>query len=273
MKRDEAVPEILAALVPPGERDRLGPAWTTAVARVRLLESQLEQSEKMAGLGRLAAGIVHEVNNPLVAVTMYADSLFSKWGLGNGDPADLEKIAAIREAGLRIQKLTRELAAYASPSAGKTVPLDLAPLLEQAALICKPALKEVDAVLVRDFDEVPQVSGSRSALTQAFINLLTNAAQAIRRGGTIRLGLHAAEGQVRVTVADDGEGMTTEVQQHLFEPFFTTRPGRGVGLGLATVKQIVERHDATVTIESSAGQGTRVTVALPIRGPAAPPGR
>jgi PAS domain S-box-containing protein len=233
--------------------------------RLRGLEAAAEQSEKMAGLGRLAAGIVHEVNNPLVAVTMYADSLYAKWGLGNGDPADLEKIAAIRDAGHRIQKLTRDLTAYASPSAGKTAPLDLAALLEQAALICKPALKEVDAVLVRDFAEVPQVSGSHSALTQAFINLLTNAVQAIRPGGTIRLGLQAVEGHVRVTVTDDGEGMTAEVQQHLFEPFFTTRPGRGLGLGLATVKQIIERHGATVAVESTAGQGTRVTVALPIR--------
>jgi PAS domain S-box-containing protein len=230
--------------------------------RLRHLEAAAEQAEKMAGLGRLAAGIVHEVNNPLVAVTMYADSLYTKWSDGHGDPGDLEKIAGIREAGLRIQKLTRDLAAYARPGSGKEEALELGPLLDQAVLICKPALKEVDAVVQRDFQAVPLVTGSRPSLTQVFINLITNAAQAIKKGGTIRLELRAFEGHVRVTVADDGEGMTPEIQGHLFEPFFTTRAGRGVGLGLATVKGIVERHGATVVVESNPGKGTRVTVAL-----------
>jgi PAS domain S-box-containing protein len=233
--------------------------------RLRNLQAAAEQSEKLAGLGRLAAGIVHELNNPLVAVTMYADSLFQKWSLAAGDPGDLEKIKAIRDAGQRIHKLTRDLTAYARPSSGRPETLELAPLLDQAALICKPALKESDAVVQRDFGDLPLVLGSRSALTQVFVNLITNAAQAIARGGTIRLGLHADAGQVRVTVADDGPGMTSEIQRHLFEPFFTTRPGRGVGLGLATVKEIVERHGATVVVESAPGQGTRVTVALPVR--------
>jgi PAS domain S-box-containing protein len=233
--------------------------------RLRHLEAAAEQAEKMAGLGRLAAGIVHEVNNPLVAVTMYADSLYTKWSAGGGDPGDLEKIAGIREAGQRIQKLTRDLAAYARPGSGKAEALELAPLIDQATLICKPALKEVDAVVQRDFQAVPLVAGNRSALTQVFVNLITNAAQAIRKGGTIRLELHADGGHVRVTVSDDGAGMTPEIQRRLFEPFFTTRSGRGVGLGLATVKGIVERHGATIAVVSEPGKGTHVTVALPTR--------
>jgi PAS domain S-box-containing protein len=233
--------------------------------RLRHLEAAAEQAEKMAVLGRLAAGIVHEVNNPLVAVTMYAESLFTKWSSGKGDPADLEKIVGIRDAGLRIQKLTRDLAAYARPGAGKSEALELEALLEQAAMICKPALKEVDAVLEREFEAVSLVTGSRSSMVQVFVNLITNAAQAIQKGGTIRLGLRAGDGTVRVTVADDGEGMTPETKQRLFEPFFTTRSGRGVGLGLATVKGILERHGATVEVESEPGKGTSVTVALPVQ--------
>jgi signal transduction histidine kinase len=230
--------------------------------RLRQLEAAAEQAEKMAGLGRLAAGIVHEVNNPLVAVTMYADSLYTKWSAGNGDPGDLEKIAGIREAGQRIQKLTRDLAAYARPGAGKEEALELAPLLDQATLICKPALKAVDAVVRREVQSVPLVVGSRPSLTQVFVNLITNAAQAIKKGGTIWLEVRFADGRVCVTVADDGEGMTPEVQSHVYEPFFSTRQGLGVGLGLATVKGIVERHGATIAVESAPGKGTRVTVAL-----------
>ncbi len=259
----EQVPAILAALVPEEQRERLGPAWQAAVDRVRLLESAAAQSEKLAGLGRLAAGIVHEINNPLVAVTMYSESLCDRWTAAGGNPEDLEKLQAIRDAGQRIQKLTRDLTAYARPSSGRAAALELAPLLEQAALICKPLLKGVDAVLVLELQEVPRVSGSRSALTQVFVNLLTNAAQAIRKGGTIRLGLRAEAGQVLVTVTDDGAGMTEEVQAEAFHPFFTTRPGRGVGLGLATVKEILDQHGGGVALSSAPGRGTSVTVSLP----------
>jgi signal transduction histidine kinase len=265
MGDDSRIPAILAALVPVEQRERLGPAWQAAVDRVRLLEAEAAQSEKMAGLGRLAAGIVHEVNNPLVAVTMYSESLCAKWAVG-GDRDDLEKIQAIRDAGLRIQRLTRDLAAYARPSSGRPAALDLGPLLDQAALLCKPALKEVDALLQRDLQEVPQVSGSRAALTQVFVNLLSNATQAIKKGGTIRIELRAANGQVQVMVADDGEGMTEEVRAQAFHPFFTMRPGRGVGLGLATVREILDRHGGSVALQSAPGQGTRVTVSLPARG-------
>jgi signal transduction histidine kinase len=262
MSGEARVPAILAALVPADQRERLGPAWQAAVDRVRLLEAEAAQSEKMAGLGRLAAGIVHEVNNPLVAITMYSESLCAKWANG-GDRDDLEKVQAIRDAGLRIQRLTRDLAAYARPSSARPAALDLGPLLDQAALICKPALKEADALLQRDLQEVPQVNGSRAALTQVFVNLLSNAAQAIGKGGTIRLELRAAGDQVQVTVADDGEGMTEEVRSQAFHPFFTTRPGRGVGLGLPIVKEIVDRHGGSVALQSAPGQGTRVTVSLP----------
>ncbi len=267
MDQQDEVPEILAALVPPAERVRLGPAWPRAVAALKLLESEAVQAEKMAGLGRLAAGIVHEINNPLVAVTMFAESLVTRWTLAGGDPGDLEKLVAIRDAGLRIQKLTRDLTAYARPQSGTPESLELAPLLDQAALICKPILKDADAVVQRDFQDLPRVAGSRSALVQVFVNLITNAAQAVRKGGLVRLELRAGDGQVLATVADDGEGMTEEQQRHAFEPFFTTRPGRGVGLGLATVKGIADRHQATVTLVSAPGQGTRVTLALPVKAP------
>jgi signal transduction histidine kinase len=198
---------------------------------------------------------------------MFAESLVTRWTLAGGDPGDLEKLVAIRDAGLRIQKLTRDLTNYARPPSGKPESLELAPLLDQAALICKPVLKEADAVVQRDFQDLPRVPGSRSALVQVFVNLITNAAQAIRKGGLVRLELRAGDGQVLATVADDGEGMTPEQQRHAFEPFYTTRPGRGVGLGLATVKGIADRHQATVTLESAPGQGTRVTLALPVKAP------
>jgi signal transduction histidine kinase len=232
-------------------------------ARLRQLEAALEQAEKLAGLGRLTAGVVHELNNPLVAVVMYADSLHSKWSGGGGDPVDLEKITEIRDAGLRIQALARELAAYARPATGPLEPLEVAPLLELATQVCRQALKEAGVVVQRDLAPAPAVEGIRGALTQVFVNLVVNAAQASRKQGVVRLGLSAAGGRVRVTVADEGEGMPPEVQARLFEPFFTTRAPRGLGLGLFAARGIVERHGGAISVESAPGQGTRITVTLP----------
>jgi PAS domain S-box-containing protein len=242
------------------------------LTRLRTLEAAAEQAEKMAGLGRLAAGIVHELNNPLVAVTMYAEALYEKWALVSGAAADLEKIKAIKEAGQRIQKLTRDLTVYARGGGSRAEPVDLGPLLDQAARMCKPALKETNAAVEREFGEVPPVEASKAALVQCFVNLITNAAQAIpATGGTIRLGLTAAGGRVIATVVDDGAGMAPEIRARAFEPFFTTRSGRGIGLGLATARGIVERYGGTVAIESAPGKGTTVTVSLPARQVEAPP--
>lgn len=236
------------------------------LTRLRNLEAAAEQAEKMAGLGRLAAGIVHELNNPLVAVTMYAESLYEKWSFSNGASADLEKIRAIKDAGQRIQKLTRDLTAYARGGSSKPEPVDLAPLLDQAARMCKPALKETNAEVERAFAEVPQVEASKASLVQCFVNLITNAAQAIPpSGGKIRLGLAPVLGRVVVTVEDSGAGMTPEVLARAFEPFYTTRPGRGIGLGLATARGIVERYGGSIGIESAPGKGTTVTMSLPAR--------
>jgi PAS domain S-box-containing protein len=235
-------------------------------SRLRSLEAAAEQAEKMAGLGRLASGIVHELNNPLTAVTMYADALHEKWAHGGGNPADLDKLKAIKDAGQRILKLARDLTTYARPSAARPEPVELQALLDQAALMCKPAFKEAGATVQRDYRPAPQVSGVRAALIQCFVNLVANAAQAVAPGGTVRLGLGPGPGGAVVTVADDGAGMAPDVLARAFEPFFTTRSGRGIGLGLPIARGIVERHGGAIAVESEAGRGTTVTVTLPVRG-------
>jgi len=238
------------------------------LTRLRNLEAAAEQAEKMAGLGRLAAGIVHELNNPLVAVTMYSEALYEKWAFTSGAPADLEKIKAIKDAGQRIHKLTRDLTAYARGGSSKPEAVDLAPLLDQAARMCKPAMKESGAQVERAFAEVPQVEAAKAAMVQCFVNLITNAAQSLGPGAApIRLGLAVEGGRVLATVSDAGGGMTGEVAQRAFEPFFTTRPGRGIGLGLATARGIVERYGGTLSLVSAPGQGTTVTVSLPVKTP------
>ena len=230
------------------------------------LQAAAEHAERLAGIGRLVAGVVHELNNPLTAVNMYSDVLVEKLAAAGHDPADVDKLRGIREAGQRIQRLARDLVAYARPAGARTEPVDLVGVLEEAARLAKPALKEHAGVLERELEDVPQIEGSRPALVQVFVNLVTNAARALGQGGHVRIRLAAgSEGEVRVVVRDDGAGMEPEVARRAFEPFFTTRPGSGIGLGLPIVRGIVERHGGRVELETTEGRGTAVTVSLPVK--------
>jgi PAS domain S-box-containing protein len=236
------------------------------LTRLRSLEAAAEHAERLAGIGRLAAGVVHELNNPLTAVTMYSDSLIEKLTLAGRDPADVEKLRAIKESALRIQRLARDLTSYARPSGARTEPCSLPELIEEAERMAKPALKEGNATVRRSFEEVPEVEGNRASLVQVFVNLITNAAQAMREGGgTIDLTLAPQGDAVRAVVADDGSGMLPEVEARLFEPFFTTRPGRGIGLGLPIVQGIVQRHGGAIAVATAPDRGTTVTLTLPVK--------
>jgi PAS domain S-box-containing protein len=260
---------------------------------LRSMQAAAEHAERLAAIGRLVAGVVHELNNPLTAVTMYSGVLVEKLSRG-GDPADLEKLRAIQEAGGRIQRLARDLVAYAHPTGAKTEAVDLGQVIEEAARLAKPVLKETEAVLERRLNPAPPVEGNRASLVQVALALVTNAAQAISRGGRIRLAVEAVGatttgaagatgtigtigvtgttgttgatgGEVKLVVTDDGAGMPPEVAARAFEPFFTTKTGIGIGLGLPIVAGIVERHGGTVALETAPGKGTTVTVSLPAR--------
>ncbi len=232
---------------------------------VRSLQAAAEHAERLAGLGRLVAGVVHELNNPLTAVNMYSDFLVEKLTHAGHDAADLEKLRAIHEAGQRIQRLARDLVAYARPTGARTEAVDLVDVVEEAVRLAKPALKEHSAVVEKRLHPAPPVEGSRASLVQVVVNLVTNAAQAIGDGGHVTVSLAAEGPSVKITVADDGTGMAPEVAGRAFEPFFSTRPGQGIGLGLPIALGIVERHGGTVALDTAAGRGTRVTVSLPAR--------
>jgi PAS domain S-box-containing protein len=235
---------------------------------LRALEQKAEHAQKLAGFGRLAAGIVHELNNPLTAITVYAESLESKLALQASDPADLEKVRRILESGQRILRFARDLITYARPSADKTEALDLAQLLDKAAQMCEPALKDANASLARAYGAVPAVEGVKGSLLQVFVNLITNAAHALEKGGTVTLTLEPTTGGVAAKVSDDGVGMNEEVRRRIFEPFFTTKPdGRGTGLGLSIVQGIIARHGGAISVDSLPGKGTTFTVTFPLSRP------
>ena len=235
--------------------------------RVRSLERQVIQAEKLATLGQLAAGVVHELNNPLTSISVYGDYLVRAFEK-KGDDAELDKARKIVDGASRIQKLTRDLMTYARP-AGEFESVAINEVVRQALVFCEHVLKRVDAIVeLRLGENLPRVRAIPTQLHQVLINLLTNACHALPAPDqTVRVSttLTVDGAGVLIEVADSGVGIDESDRSHVFEPFFTTKKeGKGTGLGLSIVKNIVEGHGGTITFESQVGQGTRFFITLPI---------
>jgi signal transduction histidine kinase len=238
------------------------------VERMRSLERQVIQAEKLATLGQLAAGVVHELNNPLTSISVYGDYLVRLLERGN-DKGDLEKANKIVEGAARIQKLTRDLMSYARPS-GEYEWVLLNDVVKQALVFCEHIVRRGEAeVTLALGEELPRVHAIRAQLHQVLINLITNAIHALPpTGGHVTIGTELVDGgrAVQVRVADSGAGIGQLDRAHVFEPFFTTKKdGKGTGLGLSIVKNIVEGHGGQVRFESEVGSGTTFIITLPVQ--------
>jgi signal transduction histidine kinase len=236
--------------------------------RVRALERQVIQAEKLATLGQLAAGVVHELNNPLTSISVYAGYLVKLLERGEASPGDLEKAKRVVEGAARIQKLTRDLMSYARPS-GELELVGVNEVVGQAMSFCEHLLKRAEATLELHLAEgLPRVRAIRGQLHQVLINLVTNACHALPAPDQlvrISTGISEDRHHVIVEVADSGVGIDVFDREHIFEPFFTTKKeGKGTGLGLSIVKNIVEGHGGQIAFDSQVGQGTTFHVMLPI---------
>lgn len=242
-------------------------ARATADAReLRALSSHMMQAEKLASLGQLAAGVVHELNNPLTSIVAYTDWLIRKQG-PSGDPDSLERLRRIGESSSRILRFTRDLVAYARPSSEVPVPVAIHNVIEQALAFCEHVIAEHGANVERMFaDELPPVRGMPEQLAQVFVNLFTNACHAMPAAGG-RLAVSstlAPDGRIVVAVEDNGHGIATEHLASIFTPFFTTKgDGRGTGLGLSIVRNIMDNHSAEIRAERSADGGARFVLVFP----------
>lgn len=236
------------------------------------LQSRIIQAEKLASLGQIVAGVVHELNNPLTSIIAYADYLDRKARERLPDPSaedDLERLRRISEAAQRILKFSRDLVAYARPSTEVPGPVPIAEVIDKAAVFCEHEFEAGPIRLERYIaPDLPAVRGVTGQLTQVFVNLFTNAAHAMAEAGgklTVRAELAREKNAVVVSVEDEGSGIEPSSLPHIFEPFFTTKPdGRGTGLGLSIVRDIIDGHGGTVRVESEAGRGTVFTLTLPL---------
>jgi two-component system NtrC family sensor kinase len=250
------------------------------VTEVRDLEEQIIQAEKLATLGQLAAGVVHELNNPLTSISVYSEYLLTKGRRASADAGDLEKLGRIAEGAARMLRFTRDLVTYARPSSEEPASLSMTDVVDQALVFCDHVIAECAVTIERVYAPgLPALWAVRGQLHQVFINLITNACHAMNasRDGGQRLQIRIdrdGEAGIVVNVGDDGPGIQRDHVDHIFEPFFSTKgEGKGTGLGLSIVRNIVQQHGGTITVESTtsesaaegAARGTTFTLRFPLR--------
>ena len=236
------------------------------LTEVHQLEAQVAQAEKLATLGQLAAGVVHELNNPLTSIAVYSEYLLRRWGNSDLAPEDLEKLRRIGEGVGRIRRFTQDLVTYARPSNEPARHLSVDALVERSLIYCEHILMKSGAQVQLDIPEqTPSVIGVADQLHQVFINLITNACHAMPEGaGGLVISVSAAETGLAISVKDNGAGVPPDLQDRIFRPFFTTKDGgRGSGLGLSIVRKILHHHGGDITLRSELGQGTQFIVLLP----------
>ncbi len=234
---------------------------------VRELEEMVIQSEKMATLGELAASVVHELNNPLTSISVYGDYLLKLLRTSGADAGDVEKARRIVDASDRILSFTRDLMNYARPADAEPASVPLRQVLDDSLVFCEHLFDKKGIVVERAYaDEQPRVFGVIGQLHQVFINLFTNAGQAIpQTGGLIRVTTHLiADGEVVIEVSDNGKGISAQRIDKVFDPFFTTKTiDAGTGLGLSVVRSIVDNHRGKIRVESKLGQGAVFILRFP----------
>ena len=232
--------------------------------RTRELEesqAQVLHQEKMAAFGLLAAGIAHEVGNPLTSISGIVQMLERR----DPDEYTRTKLGIVTGQLARIQNILRELITFSRPASAFSGKVATADVIAEALGIAKYYKGGKNRNIVSEVpDDLPAIVGVRDQLVQVIFNLVLNAIDATGKGGRIVVEARRAGNRVEWTVADDGIGIDPAGQARLFRPYFTTKK-QGTGLGLFVIRRIVEAHGGTVGVESESGRGTTFRVSLPVK--------
>jgi signal transduction histidine kinase/putative methionine-R-sulfoxide reductase with GAF domain len=231
-------------------------------ADLRNTEAQLIRSDKLAALGQLAAGIAHEIRNPLTSINILIHSMTESLTSGDSHKEDLE---VIEEEINRINEIVDQFLRFAKPAPPLLEKADVLPVLEETLQLLRPQIEKQQIVVRKEFQALPIVQMDREQMKQATLNLLLNAIQAMPAGGHLTLKARNSEnGQwVHLSIQDSGIGIPGEDLNKLFDPFFSTKEG-GIGLGLSIAHRIIDQHHGKIEVESAPGKGTLFTVWLPI---------
>ncbi|MFL5562866.1 MAG: two-component system sensor histidine kinase NtrB [Gemmatimonadaceae bacterium] len=237
----------------------------TAESQVRGAQQQLFESEKFAAIGRLAAGVSHEVNNPLMGITGLATVLLDDAQLAG---ENREIVALIQRESRRAAQITRDLLSFVRAEDGARVSISLNDIAQEVAELRRVAHESAGITMKLDLaDDLPPVWASHAQLVQVVVNLVTNAEDAVEAHDRREIRISTVRGSRKVClrVEDSGPGIPEELRARLFEPFFTTKaPGKGTGLGLSLSFSIAERHSGSLRAENVPGGGARFTIELPV---------
>ena len=241
-------------------------------AELQLTQQQMVQQASLRALGQMASGIAHDVNNSLSLIVGFSELLLKHPEQLTDQEKSLQYLQNIHTAGRDASDVVRRLREFGHQRAVGEIPtaVDLTGLVRRVIELTQPRWKDQSQAIgltirmTTDLREVPPIAGEESAIRELLTNLVFNAIDALLVGGTITLGTELDGEFVKLWVSDTGVGMPEEVRKRCFEPFFTTKGDQGTGLGLSMVHGIVRRHGGTVAIASAPGQGTTVTLRLPI---------
>ncbi len=233
----------------------------------RRIYEQLIQSEKLAGIGQLAAGLAHELNTPLASILAYAEELEEqlKEAGGSGDITHLiHYLRVIRQQARRCTHITRSLLNFARRADFKIEPTDVRQVVAEAAALMRRKAEGKQVRITQHVDpDLPSVPADRLQLQHAILNIMGNALDASEPQGEIRLASVQDDGVLVIRVRDTGCGISKDHLSRIFDPFFTTKPpGVGTGLGLSIAHGIIQELGGSISVSSKVGQGTEVSIAF-----------
>ena len=234
--------------------------------RTRELEeaqAKLIQSEKLASIGQLAAGVAHEINNPLGVILGFSQVIMKKLP---EDDALRTPLLSIEREGLRCKKIIQGLLDFSRSTTPTLQPVNLNDVVESACELFEYQITVNNVKLTKGFaPDLPEIQADLNQLQQVFSNLIINAYHAMPKGGELRITTRAVGGRVQAIFADTGVGISPDNLKRIFDPFFTTKEvGKGTGLGLSVSHGIVESHGGTIEVESQVDRGTTFVVSLPV---------
>lgn len=233
------------------------------ITEFKQLLEQTIQSEKLAEVGRLSAGIAHEVNNPLAVIAYAAQLLLREDALS---PSQVELVERIDSEVDRLKTLTGGLLSFSRAGETRKREVDLNDVLRDVLRLVRYELSKRSIELQESYQILPPLVADPNKLKQVFINLVMNATQALGRKGTLSIATSVVNGaEVEARISDNGPGIPAAILPQIFAPFFTTKKeGEGTGLGLYICRTIVEEHDGRLLAESVEGQGSSFRVVLPL---------
>jgi signal transduction histidine kinase len=236
-------------------------AFLRDLGRLREAEERVRQSEQLAELSTISAGIAHDVGTPMTTILGYAELLQKSVTT----PKNRERAGHIVDQVRRVKDLLRTLLDIARPRNARPQSMSLVDVLDHSLGFFREKLKGRGIVVERDYSSVPKIVANRDRLEQVFLNLIVNAIDAMPSGGTLTVHLTQPTSElIEIRITDTGIGIEPDVLDQIFEPFYTTKErGKGTGLGLLVSQRIIHDHGGKISAESEFGVGTQISILLP----------